>query len=65
MPPNHRHRVIPLRQLVAPFEVVYDLRPVRAAQLHQEVEGVIHGVNDESFHIVVTNLTGRVQVFQL
>jgi hypothetical protein len=35
---------MPFRQLVATFQVVHDFRPVRAAQFHKEVEGIIHGV---------------------
>jgi hypothetical protein len=35
MSPYHWHRIVPLRQLVAPLEVVNDLRAVWAAQLHK------------------------------
>jgi len=64
MPPYHRHRVAPLRQLVAPFEVVNNLRAVRAAHLHEEVEAVIDNVGHELFHLVVGEAASRVHVFQ-
>lgn len=64
MPPYHWHRVAPFRQLVAPFEVVNDLRAVRTAHLHEEVEAVINDIGHELFHLVVGEAACRVHVLQ-
>lgn len=50
VPPYQRHLVVPLRQLVAPFEIVNDFGTVRTAQLHEEVVAVIHDVYHQGFH---------------
>jgi hypothetical protein len=65
VPPYHRHRIAPFRQLVAAFEVVHDLCSVRAAQLHEEVEALVHYVGHEVFHFLIAKFASRVHVLQL
>jgi hypothetical protein len=64
MPPHHRFRVVPLWQFVVQFEVVNDLRAVRAAQVHEEVVAAIYHVDHKGLHFLIVNLIRCVHVFQ-
>jgi hypothetical protein len=64
VPPYHRDGVVPFRQLVASLKIVNNLRSVRAAQLHEKVEAVIHHVGHERLHVFIAKFASCVHVLQ-
>ena len=64
MPEYHRPWIVPVRHLVALFEVFNDLRALWAAQFHEEVVATIHHVDHKGLHFLIADLIRRVHVFQ-
>ena len=59
MPEYHRPWVVPVRHLVALFEVFNHLRALWAAQFHEEVVAAIHHVDHEGLHFLIVDLMRR------